>query len=260
MTFFATIAIIYLTSIVTAYFYSQGRIFPKQSSSYTNLPHLHFLEHSDANKIATVHLKTSDSRSLLIYHHGNGEDLGQILPILELYQKKGISVLAYDYPGYGMSSGHPTESALYESANRVYTYATNDLSYQANQITLYGRSLGSGPACWLAEKYPVHGLILEGAFTSTFRVMTQIKLLPFDYFDNLKKLKNIDCPVLLIHGKEDRTIPFSHALKNRAVLGPKADTYWLPDAGHNDIIASDPKRYWETVLPFIQSSDISKGS
>lgn len=256
MTFFATIATIYLVAMVFAYVYSKGRIFPKLNSSYDQLPGLHLLESPDAKRIATVYLKAPDSNALLIYHHGNGEDLGQILPILQLYQKQGISVLAYDYPGYGMSKGSPSEPALYATADRIYTYATTDLKYPPSQITLYGRSLGSGPACWLAERYPVHGLILEGAFTSTFRVMTHIKLLPFDCFDNLPRLRVIDCPVLLIHGKKDQTVPFSHALKNRSVVGPKARTLWLPEAGHNDILAVDPKRYWETVLPFIHSAAI----
>lgn len=81
---------------------------------------------------------------------------------------------------------------------------------------LMGRSLGSGPACCLASKYPVAGLVLISAFTSVLDVASEHfgffgKLLLKNRFDNLENIKKVKCPTLIIHGTEDSLVPFSHA-------------------------------------------------
>ena len=119
---------------------------------------------------------------------------------------------------------------------------------------LYGYSLGSGPSCWLAERYPVNRLILEGAYSSTFRVMTRIKLFPNDKFDNFARLKNIACPILLIHGTKDRIIPFWHARKNWKVLHDEKQKLWVEGAGHVNLREFAGPQYWKTVESFIKQA------
>ena len=216
---------------------------------------------SEGAKITVVYLEASDSKQLLLYSHGNGEDLGMIQGILENFQERGISVLAYDYPGYGTSSHKPTESGVYAAADAVYKFAIETLHFAPEQIVLYGYSLGSGPSCWLAEHYPVNRLILDSAFTSAFRVMTRIKLLPNDKFDNLSRFKNISCPVLLIHGTKDRIVPIWHARKNWKVLHGEKQKLWVEGAGHTNISEVAGPVYWNTVLSFIkQANDIEQTS
>lgn len=227
-------------------------IFPAPPSSYSDDENILKLKASDGETISAYHLEARNSDHLLIYSHGNGEDIGSARPFLEQFQRRGISVLAYDYPGYGTSSGEPSESGCYAAIEAAYKYATEALGYKSEQITLYGRSLGSGPASWLAERAHISGLIYDGAFSSTFRVLTNIKLLPWDKFDNLARLPNIDCPILVIHGTLDRTVPFSHAVKNwKAIEGSKYKLF-VEGAHHGNLIEVAGDEYWNLIMPFIK--------
>ena len=226
-------------------------IFPAPPSSYLDNDQTLKLKASDGESISAYFLKADSSDRLLIYSHGNGEDIGQIRPLLQNFQQLGISVLAYDYPSYGTSTGQSSEFGTYAAIDVTYRYATETLGYSPKKIILYGRSLGSGPSTWLAEHELVAGLILDGAFTSTFRVMTGIKLLPWDKFDNYARLPNIKCPILMIHGTEDRVVPFTHAQKNwKRIKGAKYKLF-VQGAEHGDLIENASDDYWNIVRPFI---------
>jgi len=249
----ATLAVIYAGMCLYAYLVADSMIFPAPAASYLDGPDILKLESADGAMISAYFLEAPDSKEVVLYSHGNGEDIGSIRPLLTQFQQRGISVFAYDYPGYGTSTGRPSESGVHAAAEAAYRYLTQQKGYAPASIVLYGRSLGRGPACRLAGRYPAAGIILDGAFSSTFRVMTQIKLLPFDKFDNLAILPKLDCPILLIHGKMDSVIPFAHALKNEAVLTGAAETLWIETANHNNLIEVGGDRYWDTVLRFIRN-------
>jgi len=96
------------------------------------------------------------------------------------------------------------------------------------------------------------GLIFDGAFTSTFRALTGRRLIPWDKFDNYARLPKIECPVLIIHGTLDRTVPFSHALKNwNAIPGPKQRLF-VEGAHHGNVVELAGRDYWNIVMHFIQ--------
>lgn len=243
---------------------AQTLIFPAPLSSYEDDATIFELKTRDGTPISAYLLPADSSagpsadsagglsRQLLIYSHGNGEDIGMARPFLELFQKRGISVLAFDYPGYGTSGGEPSEAGCYAAIEAAYAHAVGDLAYEPAQITLYGRSLGSGPSTWLAQRRPVKGVILDGAFTSTFRVLTEVKLLLWDRFDNYARFPDIDCPILLIHGTEDRTVPFSHALRNwKRIEGPK-EKLFIEGARHGNLVELAGSEYWNTVMKFLR--------
>jgi fermentation-respiration switch protein FrsA (DUF1100 family) len=250
----SALAVIYLLACVYALNSANSMIFPAPPASYQDDETILKIPSADGNSISALYLKASESRKLLLYSHGNGEDLGYIRPFLEEFQRRGISVLAYDYPGYGTSTGTPGEKSVFAAADAVFNYARRTLQVPGEQIVLYGRSLGSGPSCWLAERYRVSGLILDGAFSSTFRVMTRIKLLPWDVFDNLKRLPKIGCPVLILHGEKDLVVTFEHALANSRAAR-QAELHAIADAGHNDLVEVMDEAYWRLVLGFINRED-----
>jgi pimeloyl-ACP methyl ester carboxylesterase len=245
----------YLSGVIYAANFADKMIFPHVPASYVDGPNTFKLKASDGESITATYLEAPGATRLLLYSHGNGVDIGMIRDYLKTFQAAGISVLAYDYPGYGTSSGKPSEHGVYAAADAAYHHAIQTLHFSPEQITLYGRSLGSGPSCWLAERYPIDRLILDGAFSSTFRVMTRVKLLPWDKFDNLKRLrKSITCPTLIIHGVDDQTVPFEHAKQNWAALKGDKQKLWVEGAGHNNVQRVAPTLYWDTVLPFIKDA------
>jgi pimeloyl-ACP methyl ester carboxylesterase len=249
---FTSLCITYAGLNVYAAICANKVIFPTPPSSYQDDDQILKLQASDGGSISAYFLKAESSDRLLIYSHGNGEDIGQIRPLLEYFQQLGTSVIAYDYPNYGTSTGRTSESGTYAAIEATFKYATESLGYSPKKITLYGRSLGSGPSTWLAENEDVAGLILDGAFTSTFRVMTGIKLLPWDKFDNYARLPNIKCPILVIHGADDRVVPFSHAQKNWERIEGTKQKLFVQGAGHGDLIEIAGDNYWNIVLPFIR--------
>jgi fermentation-respiration switch protein FrsA (DUF1100 family) len=118
--------------------------------------------------------------------------------------------------------------------------------------------LGAAAAVDLAAKRPVAGLVMESAFTSAFRVLTRYALLPFDKFPNLAKIRNVHCPVLVIHGKRDGIISFYHGQTLFAAANEPKVSYWVDRAGHNDIAAVAGSGYFEQLRKFADLIDHSK--
>jgi fermentation-respiration switch protein FrsA (DUF1100 family) len=132
----------------------------------------------------------------------------------------------------------------------VYRYVVDSLGVPPSRLVLYGRSVGSGPATDLAARVPVGGLVLESAFVSAFRVMTKVALLPFDRFLNLRHIRQVRAPVLVIHGTDDEVIPVSHGRRlYEAAAGPK-QALWIEGAHHNDVPFVGGTRYWTALAAF----------
>lgn len=242
----------YAALMVYAWLASDGMIFLPPPPTYPDGPEILKIATPDGVQLAARHLPFPAARYTVLYFHGNAEDLGQVEPSLrELRDRLGVSVLGWDYRGYGRSGGRVSEPATLGDAHTVLAYVTGPLGVPSERVILFGRSLGGGPAAELAASHRCAGLIFHGAFTSAFRVMTQVRLLPFDKFVVLEKLPRVTCPVLVVHGTADETIPFSHAQKlYAAVRGPKS-RLWVDGAGHNDVLESAGEDYWKALREFI---------
>jgi fermentation-respiration switch protein FrsA (DUF1100 family) len=173
------------------------------------------------------------------------------MPVLEELQRHGFAVLAFEYRGYGASTGGPaTTTRATRDMETVYQHAVQTLGVQPSRLVLYGRSVGGGPATDLAARLPVGGLVLESTFTSAFVVMTRVPLLPFDRFPNLRHLRQVRCPVLVIHGTVDEVIPVGHGRRlYEAALNPK-QAVWVEGAHHNDLALVAGQRYWDALGEF----------
>jgi len=187
----------------------------------------------------------------VLYAHGNAEDLGQLVPYLEELRRTGFAVLAFDYRGYGMSTGSPPSAkGATSDMEAVYRHAVKTLAIPPSRIVLYGRSVGSGPATDLASRVPIGGLVLESAFVSAFRVLTRVSLLPFDRFHNLRHIRRVRAPVLVIHGTADEVIPVSHGRLLYEAAGQPRQALWIDGAHHNDVPFVAGTRYWSTLAAF----------
>jgi fermentation-respiration switch protein FrsA (DUF1100 family) len=222
-------------------------IFPAPPSTYTDAPNQPKLPSPDGNTITAVFLPNPAASHVLLFCHGNKMDLGKADQRLQLFRAHGWAVFAFDYPGYGTSTGTPSEAGCHAALAAAYAYLTKLKGVPPEKIVLYGLSLGSGPAIDLAVREPVGGLILEGAFLSAFRVVTHWKILPWDRFENFKKINRVRTPLLSIHAREDQTVPFSHGQRLYAAHpGPKQHL-WVADAHHNNILEANPAAYWDAV-------------
>lgn len=245
-----SLLLIYIIFAGYIFFRADSMIFLPQPPSYKDAKDILKLPVNATEKIAAIYLPNSQAAYTLLYIHGNAEDLGDIRPKLEQLRSWGFSVFAYDYRGYGISDGKPSESNAYQDADTAYAYLTQQLKISPNQIILYGRSVGGGSATDLASRHPVAGLVLESTFTSTFRVVVPFPLLPFDKFSNLDKIRRIRCPVLVMHGQLDRIVPFSHGQALYEAAPEPKMSLWLTEAGHNDFTWVAGDRHRQTLLSF----------
>jgi len=233
---FKSLAAIYLMLCVVAVFFADRLIFIPPAPSYgADLDGLFTLHTEAGEEIAALHYPAAEEMPTFLYSHGNAEDLGQALELYQVWRGMGFGVLAYDYPGYGESTGSPGELSSKRSILTAWKYL-QDLGIPAESIVIVGRSVGGGPSTWLASQVKPAGLVLISPFTSAFRVSIPFPLFPRDRFQNLKLIRTMDTPLLVIHGENDEVIPVSHgrALVEASPAGDKTFT-GIPDAGHDDL-------------------------
>ena len=243
----------YLGLCLYAALVANSRIFPAPPSGYKDSPDILKLTYNQAGEaVSMVYLGNPVSPYLVFYNHGNGEDLQSILPRLKFLQQSGFSVLAWDYPGYGTSDGQPTEKLVQDIAEQIWKMIPEEFGYQPRQVILYGRSLGGGPAVQLATRHQAAGLVLEGCFTSIFRLGLGAPILPWDIFNNLATIGSVNCPVMVIHGTNDQVVPFEQGLQLYA-KAPEPKTFtWIKDAGHSDVIEKFPEVYYSSLNRFLE--------
>lgn len=241
----------YLFFALFAYVAADGILFQPRLTGYdTTLPGYVGVPAKDGVTIATVHLPNPPAKYTLLYFHGNAEDLGDLHDRLVDLQRRGFAVVGFDSRGYGLTPGEPREASLYTDMEDVYDYVVNTLGVPPNRIIAYGFSLGAGGAVELAKRKPVAGLVIQAGFVSAYRVVTGVPVLPWDRFRNLDKIAAVNCPVLVMHGSNDRTVPFSHGEKLFAAAKEPKRSFWVFDAGHNNFLDRAGERYWTTMAEF----------
>jgi abhydrolase domain-containing protein 17 len=249
-----TIAVAYMTFALFGCVNADRLLFQPQSPSYSEkLSGLKFVQAADGTRLAVLHLPNPSARHTLFYFHGNAEDLGDVTPILQRLHAAGFAVLAFDYRGYGQSGGHPSEQNVYDDTRAVLAHARTEFGIAPGQCIVLGRSVGSGPAVELAVREPIAGLVLMSPFKSAFRVVTNLKLLPFDRFDNLAKIRRVRCPILIFHGSADEVIPFEHGKAVFAAAPEPKRSVWLEGARHNDVFHVAGPRVIAELSAFEQS-------
>lgn len=241
----------YVGLALFAFVFANRLAFPAPPPGYADSPDIRKFTYNEAGRqVSMVYLEEPGSPFLVYYHHGNGEDLQGILPRLQALRKAGFSVLAWDYPGYGTSDGRPSEKLVNTVAEQIWQTIPGTFGFSHDRVILYGRSLGGGPATFLASRHRAAGLVLEGAFTSIFRVGTRVNILPWDIFDNLALIGSITCPALFIHGTDDETVPFRHGRQLWEKAPEPKFFAWLDNGRHNDLIDVYPETYYSSLLRF----------
>ena len=200
---------------------------------------------SDGNTISArwIPPETPHHGAVLVAH-GNGGNLtyrGKFAA--ELRKTLGAGVLLFDYPGYGKSTGHPTEEGCYASGDAAFKWLTDEQKIAPNRIVLCGESLGGGTAVELATRHEHRALVLVFTFTSLpDAAKYRFPFLPVHTamrtrFDNLSKIGRCTRPVFITHGTKDGTVPFSHSERLFDAANEPKQFVPVNGAGHDGAVA-----------------------
>ena len=214
------------------------------------------------HRIPAFFIKRREATITILFSHGNAEDLGMMHERMKgMARELNVNIMCYDYTGYGYATGSPSEEMCYRNIESAYSYLRNILGIPACQIVLFGRSLGSGPSCYLAAKTAhdgesVAGLILHSPFLSIYRIVINSSNLGMvgDMFPNAKRGPDIRCPVFIIHGTEDTVVPFSHGLEllNCFPEEYRTQPFWAEGLAHNNIEVFMREMFIQRCRHFLQ--------
>ncbi|MBT8254095.1 MAG: alpha/beta hydrolase [Flavobacteriaceae bacterium] len=212
-----------------------------------------FLKTDDDAVINALHFKVEQPRGVMLYFHGNAGNLARWGEVTEFFVEMGYDVLVMDYRGYGKSTGPLSEKALYHDGQQCYNYLLQ--RYDEVDITVYGRSLGTGIATRIAATNGVKQLILESPFynltdvaKTRFPIFPVKKLLKYKLPNNLH-IDMVRCPVTIYHGTDDYIIPYKSGEKLFfESRNGKTDLIPIEGGGHNNLINFEAYRDHVTRL------------
>jgi len=196
---------------------------------------------------AYYHSGGENARYTILFSHGNAEDISHLYQFLQVTAKEiQANIFSYDYAGYSWShpEGHPErritprEHTAFADVEAAYRYLLDELHLDPErELVFWGRSLGTGPTCYIAARHQSAGVILQSPLQSAVRVAFNPHCtLPFDIFANIGRAPRITQPALVMHGTEDRVIHVEHGRRVFASLASERKQLWLVEgAGHNDI-------------------------
>lgn len=191
-------------------------------------------------KINALHFTVPNAKGCILYFHGNTGSLDRWGNAHKEFSKRGYDTFIIDYPGYGKSNKSSTEKTVYTAADMAYDWAVK--RYSSDNIIIYGRSIGSGPASYIAKHKPAQQLILETPFYSMAQLLKHFApfifyLLPAKVSLNVfEHIDGIDMPITIVHGTKDKIVPFSSAIKLKPIIKESDRFLIIEGGGHNNMM------------------------
>lgn len=243
----------------------ERRAFPGAQATYRDLPVIPHSEiiwltsNDDQGDWITGLFAAGDParKQCLIHFYAGNENLAKMGSFIETCRDHGLSVLMFDYRGYGASRGRPRESAFYSDAELIYDWLRE--RYPEYQAIVSGRALGTAVAIYLAQHRDVQGLILFSPFTNMMEVVSDVfpkdeivieEAMPF-VFDNLERIRKVKCPILLVTGSQDATVPAHMTRALEAAVKSSLTRLDVPGAGHQDLFERGADLVWQGTFDFI---------
>ena len=239
----SSLIIAYAVLIIFIYFYQRNLLYHPAENNYQNDKTQFkyeeiFIKVDEEIKLKSWIIKKDFKKlkTLVIFHGNAGHLSNRIYKLNELY-KLDINVLLISWRGFSGNKGSPTEDNLYADAEASIKWLNKE-GVNNNQIILYGESLGSGVAVEIGKKNNFNSIILESPFTSIedsakiYYPYLPVKLLLKDRYDSLSKIKMINTPILIMHGKKDDVIPFSMGKKLFETANNPKHSYFTSEDDH----------------------------
>lgn len=236
---------IYVIAIALLYFKQELFIFrnDKLANDYkfefANAEELNFKTPNQGN-INALHFKQDKEKpkGVILYFHGNAGALDRWGYVAKDLMPYGYDILIFDYRTYGKSTGKMSQANLFSDAQFCYDYLKEE--YQANEIVIYGRSIGTGIALHLASNNPSNTVILETPYFNLtdivkdyFKLIPKKMLLKYPLNSN-QYIRKVKCPIYMFHGTNDKVIPIESALKLQPI-SPKSEITIIEGANHHNI-------------------------
>ena len=214
-------------------------------------------EADDGVQHSAWYVPSEAGRGVVLFSHGNGGNISYNLPFVEILHRVGLSTFIYDYWGYGRSQGKPSEEGTYSDVAGAWRYLTENRKIPAGQILLYGQSLGGPVAAKLAREKNPAALILDSSFTSFVDIaghhypFLPVRWLARFEYNTLAQVRNVRCPVLVIHSPDDEITPFSQGVALYAAA-PEPKAFIHLRGGHNDALSNPVGAYREGIDGFLK--------
>ena len=210
-------------------------------------------------------LEDPQARAQVVFFHGNGGNLSLWLDVIVDMRRRGLSVLAIDYRGYGGSSGHPSEAGVYRDADASIHLFSARFRMEGLPLIYWGRSLGSPVAAYAASRSAPDGLVLESPMPHARSLLTNnpiVWLLSFfsSYkFSTSEFLAALDVPLLIVHGDSDSLVPYAAGQRVYAAAHTARKTFvTIAGADHNDLHVTNPPVYWNAIDTFIAAVKVAR--
>lgn len=225
-----------------------------------------WIETGDGEQLHGWYFPNNSAEYVVVLSHGNAGNISNRIDIAKFLQEIGVSVLIYDYRGYGQSSGEPSEEGFYSDIEAVINYLKTEEKYSEQRMILYGRSLGGAVASYAASKFDVSGLVLDSAFKNLKAMVSD--LYPFvpaflaSYeFPTEQYLQQLSgMPVMIMHSPNDTIVDISHG---RALfeIAKEPKTFVELRGGHNDSFHASVdihSKSWKAFLRVLNEQRSSK--
>jgi len=208
---------------------------------------------ADGVSISAWYVPSSMDRGTVLFCHGNAGNISGRLPTIGIFHALGLNVMIFDYRGYGDSEGSPGEKGTYLDAGAAWDHLIDVRKAKPERIVVFGRSLGGAVATKLAIDRKPAAAILESTFTSIpdlagrMYPIYPIRLLARVRYDTIKRIGDLNCPVLILHSPDDEIIPYAHGRK-LFEAAPEPKQFVEMTGGHND---PRPSNYQNILGDFI---------
>ena len=241
--FFQLIILGYVLVLIFLYFNQRNLMYHPNENNYSDdqllvkIEEVKILTEDNIELLGWYHKKNLENNKTILYFHGNAGSLENRIHKLNHFNDMNVNFLIIAWRGFSGNEGSPSEEGLYQDGMSALKWLF-DKGVKEKNIVIYGESLGTGVASHLSQYRNFAGVILETPFTSmidaakTFYPYIPIKLLLKDRFDNKSKIKNINIPILIMHGEADQIVPFDMGKKIYEIANEPKYSYFTKHDDH----------------------------
>jgi uncharacterized protein len=230
----------------------------RETPEHLGLPYEEIaFEASDGVSLSGWYVPAPTERGIILFCHGNAGNISHRLESLKIFHDLGMTVLIFDYRGYGKSEGRPSETGTYLDASAAWHYLVDVKKKSPTRIIIFGRSLGGAVAVELALRKKPAGLIIESSFRSLpelgkkFYPWLPVRLLARFRYSTIDKVVSLACPKLIVHSPQDEIVPFAHGRAIYEKAAPPKEFLEIT-GGHNDGFLVSGDTYTEGLERFLR--------